>query len=183
MVNIFGIYNFANWTTIPRGHLVRESVQHPELIDAAFSEYPARCAEQDINRCINEMGTIRPLPWEEVLHYKYHMIIDGVTCSFPATQWKLLSGGLSFKQESEDIQYYYDELIPWTHYIPVKHDLSDMRNKILWAKTHDREAQEIAKNAREFALTHLMPEHILLYCYKVLCKYASLQKFQPSASQ
>jgi hypothetical protein len=176
----FGMYNFDNWMTIPRGHLVAESIKNPEWIDAVFSEYPASCAIQDLNRCVREMGALRFVPWEEVLHYKYHMIIDGVTCSYPATQWKLLSGCLSFMQKSEDIQYYYDELIPWKHYIPVNRDLSDLRDKLLWAKTHDNEAQEIAKNAREFVLTHLMPEHILLYCYKVLCKYASLQTFQPS---
>lgn len=176
----FGMYNFDNWMTLPRGRLVAKSKKYPELIDAAFSEYPAPCAKQDLSRCVKEMGVIQYVPWEEVLHYKYNMIIDGVTCSFPTTQWKLLSGSLCFKQKSEDIQYYYDELIPWKHYIPVNRDLSDLRDQILWTKTHDIEAQEIAKNAREFALTHLMPEHILLYCYKVLCKYASLQKFQPS---
>jgi hypothetical protein len=126
------------------------------------------------------MGFMRFVPWEEVLHYKYQMIIDGVTCSFPATQWKLLSGSLCFKQDSEDIQYYYDELIPWTHYIPVNHDLSDLKEKILWARAHDEEAQKIAQNGREFVLTHLMPEDILLYCYKALCKYAQLQRFTPT---
>ena len=78
------------------------------------------------------------------------------------------------------IQFFYNELSPWKHYVPVKSDLSDLPEKILWAKTHDEEAKLIADNAREFALTHIMPEHILLYCYKVLIKYASLQKFQPS---
>lgn len=173
----FGMYDFDNWKTIPRGRLVAESKKYPELIDATFSEYPKKCVKVDLDRCVSEMGVIRFVPWDEMLHCKYHMIVDGVTCTFPATQWKLLSGCLTFKQESDDIQYYYDELIPWKHYIPVKHDLSDIKDKILWAKKHDAEAQVIAQNAREFALTHLMPEHIFLYCYKALVKYASLQKF------
>ena len=129
------------------------------------------------------MGDIRPISWEEMLQYKYHAIIDGVTCTFPALQWKLLSGSLCFKQESDDIQYYYDELIPWKHYVPLKRDLSDLKERILWAKSHDSEAEQIAKNGKEFVLTHLMPEHILLYCYKALLKYASLQKFQPQKPQ
>jgi hypothetical protein len=176
----FGMYNFENWTTIPRGRLVFESLQHPDWIDAAFSEYPFQCAQEDPEKCLREMGSIRPVSWSEMLHYKYHMILDGVTCSFPATQWKLLSGCVPFKQQSDDIQFFYDELIPWKHYIPVQADLSDVMEKIQWAKSHDLEAKEIAQNAREFALTHLMPEHTLLYCYKVLVKYASLQRFQPT---
>ncbi len=175
----FGMYRFENWTTLPRGHLVAASLKEPEWIDAAFSEYPDRCAKQDHQRCVEEMGPIRYIPWGEMFHYKYQIIVDGVTCSFPGAQWKLLSGCLSFKQDSENIQYYYDELIPWKHYVPVKNDLSNLKERLLWAKTHDREAEEIANNAREFVQNHLMPEHILHYCYKTLCKYASLQTFQP----
>jgi len=179
----FGMYRFENWTSFPRGRLVFDSMKNPDLIDAAFSQYPDVCRQQDPQRCVKEMGPIKYVPWSEVLHYKYQMIIDGVTCSFPAAQWKLLSGSLSFMQESNDIQFFYNELSPWKHYVPVKSDLSDLSEKILWAKTHDEEAKLIADNAREFALTHIMPEHILLYCYKVLIKYASLQKFQPSIKE
>ncbi len=170
----FDMYTFDNWTSIPRGKLVHLSRQHPELIDAAFSEYPKKCRE-DPDRCKQEMGEISFVPWEEVAHFKYQMAIDGVTCSFPATQWKLLLGALAFKQETPDVMYFYDALIPWEHYIPVKQDLSDLLTQIKWAKSHDAEAKRIAQNGREFALTHLMPEHLLLYCYKVLVRYASLQ--------
>lgn len=178
----FGMYSFENWKSLPRGFLVAQSRQYPEWINAAFSEYPPRCAQESLSRCIQEMGEIQFIPWEEVFCYKYHAIVDGVTCSFPATQWKLLSGSLCFKQDSDDIQYYYGELIPWKHYIPIKRDLSDLLTKLCWAKAHDQKAREIAQNSRIFAQTHLMPEHILLYCYKVLCKYASLQHFQPEIS-
>lgn len=176
----FGMYDFENWTTLPRGKIVSESRKDPDLIDAAFSEYPAKCVKENLDRCVREMGAITFVAWEEMTKFKYHMILDGVTCSFPATQWKLLSGSLSFKQDSADIQYYYGELAPWVHYIPVKNDLSDLREKLHWAKLHDKEAKQIAQNAREFALSHLMPDHILTYCYKVLCKYASLQRFDPA---
>ncbi len=176
----FGMYNFNNWKTLPRGKLVHESRKHPELIDAAFSEYPLQCVQESLDRCRQEMGEIQFTAWDEVFRFKYQMAIDGVTCSFPATQWKLLSGCLTFKQDSPDIMYFYDELVAWKHYIPVRTDLADLIEKIQWAKNHDAEARVIAQNGRSFALNHLMPEHILLYCYKVLLKYASLQKFQPA---
>lgn len=179
----FDMYTFENWTQIPRGHLVHESLQHPELIDAGFSEYPFSCKKQDPARCEREMGKISFLSWSDVLRYKYHLAIDGVTCSFPATQWKLLSGCLTFKQDSDDIMYFYGEMKPWVHYVPVKNDLSDLQEKIQWARSHDGEAKAISENARQFALDHLMPEQILLYCYKTLVKYASLQTFQPKVEE
>ena len=64
----------------------------------------------------------------------------------------------------------------------MRNDLSDLLDQIRWAKEHDAEAHQIAENAREFALTHLMPEHILAYCRDVLMRYASLQTFTPTLS-
>jgi len=174
----FGMYTFENWKTFPRGNLVFQSKERPDLIDAAFSQYPDKCRES-LALCEKIFGKIAFVSWAETFRFKYQMAIDGVTCSFPATQWKLLSGSLTFLQESPDIMYFYDALVAWEHYIPVRSDLSDLTEKIAWAKTHDAEAKRIAQNGREFAITHLMPEHILEYCYKVLCKYASLQKFTP----
>jgi len=174
----FGMYTFDNWKTFPRGQLVFQSQQSPHLIDAAFSQYPDKCREA-LNLCTQEFGATHFVSWEAMFRFKYQMAIDGVTCSFPATQWKLLSGSLTFKQESPDIMYFYDELIPWKHFVPVRADLSDLQEKILWAKTHDAEAKQIGENGKEFVQTHLMPEHILEYCYKVLSKYAALQKFKP----
>ncbi len=178
--NHFGMYNFQNWPQIPRGQLVYQSRQTPDLIDAAFSSYPHQCFVQDPDRCLQEMGPVSYVPMVDQLQYKYHLLIDGVTCTFPGTHWKLLSGSVPFKQESPDILYFYPELIAWEHYIPVRSDLSDLRLKIEWARAHDLESQLIAQNAREFALTHLMPEHILAYCRAILVRYASLQRFTPT---
>jgi len=175
----FGKYDFKNWTSIPRGQLVYQSRLHPDLIDAAFSMYPRKCLV-DLVRCEKEMGPQSFVPIRDQLVYKFHLLIDGVTCTFPATHWKLLSGCVPFKQESPDIMYFYPELIAWKHYIPVRNDLSDLTEKIRWAKEHDQEAQQIALNAREFALTHLAPEQILSYCRSVLVRYAALQRFKPT---
>jgi len=179
----FGMYTFENWTTIPRGQLVYQSRKHPDLIDAAFSAYPYSCSTGDFERCLREMGPQNFVSQQDQLKYKYQLLIDGVTCTFPATHWKLLSGCLPFKQDSPDIMCFYPELKAWKHYIPVRRDLSDLCEKIQWARAHDDEARQIALNARDFALTHLMPEHILEYCGAVLIRYASLQTFKPKLQQ
>ena len=179
----FGNYTFENWRDHPRGRLVSESKRYPESIDAAFSQLPFHCLKLDAARTEMEMGRPSFISPTDQLQYKYQLLIDGVTCTFPGTHWKLLSGSVPFKQETADILYFFDELIPWKHYIPVRADMSDLLKKIEWARANDEKAKEIAQRAREFALTHLMPEHILEYCYKALVKYASLQTFQPTLEQ
>lgn len=173
-------YKVGNWKSKPRGALVNKTNLYPDLIDARFSEYPRRrdTAPEEFERAI---GPIHFMPIREQLKYKYHVNVDGVTTAFTGSYWKLLSGCLCFMQESDDIMFFHGALVAWKHYIPVKRDFSDLVEKIQWAQEHDLEAKAIAQNARAFAKSHLMPEHILLYSYKTLLKYASLQKFQPEA--
>jgi hypothetical protein len=175
-----GSYTPINWMTYPRGRLVYESkVLHTEAIDAAFvGLHPELVA--DPRYFIENNYTSSHVDPVDQLQYKYLIDVDGVTCTFSALPWKLLSGSVVMKQKTSDIMWFYKELIPWKHYIPLEKDLSDLQEKLLWALHHDREVKEIARNGREFALSHLMPEHILQYCYKILVKYASLQQFQPT---
>ena len=173
----FGMYDFSNWTFLPRGQLVFQSRRHPSWINAAFSSYPDKCLASDPERCLAEMGPAEFVPISEQLKYKYHILIDGVTCTYPATHWKMLSGSAIFKQDSSEIMYFYPDLIAWQHYIPVRRDLSDLFIRLNWARTHDEEVQKIAHNARRFAKERLMPEHILAYCRAVLFRYAQLQRF------
>jgi len=49
-------------------------------------------------------------------------------------------------------QWYYDDLEPWVHYVPVKGDLSDLRDKIGWSAANGDECEKIAARGRAFAL-------------------------------
>jgi len=171
-----GVYTKETWTDFPRGTLVYNSTNlYPDLVDAAFVDVK-KWQTDDISWFKESIGLDRFASPSQHLAYKYQLIIDGVTSTYPGTHWRLLSGCLSFKQASNQIMWFSSELIPWKHYVPVEYDLSDLLEKILWAKEHDQQAEAIAENARQFALAHLMPEEILLYCYKTLCKYAELQE-------
>jgi len=52
-------------------------------------------------------------------------------------------------------EFFFKDLKPFIHYIPVKEDLSDLLEKIQWAETHESEANQIAKNAQDFAVNNL----------------------------
>lgn len=176
-----GAYKTASWNVAPRGKCVYLSKYvAPEDIDAAFvpffkihnlvDDYQSFTATVPMSEFVQHVDHLR---------YKYQLNLDGMTATYPGLHWRLLSGCLTFKQETDDEMWYYKGIKPWVHYIPVKIDCSDLIEKIHWAKANDDEAHKIALNAQLFTVKNLMPEHILLYCYKVLLKYASLQKFTP----
>jgi len=113
------------------------------------------------------------------MQQKYLIDIDGLVAATPGCAWRLLSNCAVLKHDSRYTLWFYECLTPWVHYIPIKEDLSDIFQKLQWAKEHDAKAQQIAENGRRFAQGNIMPEHLYLYCYKVLLKYASLQQFTP----
>jgi hypothetical protein len=174
--NTDGYYTKQNWTEHPRGRIVYLAQHAKELIDAAFHQI---CPERSDKYFRKETPTKPFVTVVDHLAYKYQLLVDGVTCTYPGTQWRLLSGCATFKQESDDVMWFFPLLEPWVHYIPVKQNLSDVFEKLLWAQKNDAWAHQIAQNARTFALNNIMPEHILLYCAKTLLKYASLQTFTP----
>ncbi|HSX38260.1 MAG TPA: glycosyl transferase family 90 [Chlamydiales bacterium] len=176
-----GWYGIENWKNPPRGKLVYLSQLYPDLIDAGFfriNPWHSNTLEQTWQAT----GKKEPMPYDYILHFKYGIDLDGSTCSIPATMWKLFMNSVIFKHDSDLVMYFHEQLKPYVHYIPVKRDLSDLFEQLAWAEEHDEEARKIAENAQQFALTNLTTESRRLYFYKVLVKYATLQKFTPIAN-
>lgn len=67
------------------------------------------------------------------------------------------------KQQSPYYEHFYSKLQPFEHFVPIKRDLSDLPEKIIWAREHDEEAHQIARNARNFATNNLLPQHVICY--------------------
>jgi len=83
--------------------------------------------------------------------HRYLVDIDGV-----ANAWgffdKLLMGSCVLKVESSYRQWFYEDIRPWEHYVPVKSDLSDLAEKIDWCFNEETKAMEIARAGQEYAL-------------------------------
>lgn len=90
------------------------------------------------------------------------MNLDGTVAAY-RFPYLLAGGSLVFKQESKYYEHFYNDLVVNEHYIPVKQDLSDLLEKISWAKENDEEALRIAKNGQQFANDNLLPVDILCY--------------------
>ncbi len=48
-------------------------------------------------------------------------------------------------------QWYYDRIKPWEHFVPVQADMTDLAEKVDWVRSHDREAEEIARRGQSLA--------------------------------
>ncbi|KAJ7733335.1 glycosyl transferase family 90-domain-containing protein [Mycena metata] len=106
--------------------------------------------------------------------YKYLLDLDGNTSS--GRFLKLLkSGSLVFKS-TLFTEYFTPWLRPFEHYIPVLPDLSDLVERIEWARANDDEARRIQAAGKEFAERVITPEQDDCYWAAVLVEWAGLQR-------
>jgi hypothetical protein len=167
-------YPWYEWDFKPRPRLILFSKEHPDLLDAGFTS--PYYLDEELKKWFEKYDYFRPFIYnQDQLAYKYLIAIDGNT--FPSSvDWQLLSNSVMIKNESQFLEWYYEALEPYVHFVPFKQDLSDLEEKINWVKQNDRKARQIAETATRFALDNLSNEAVILYFYKLLHAYAALQK-------
>ncbi|KAJ6506354.1 glycosyl transferase family 90-domain-containing protein [Mycena vitilis] len=171
----------TNYHHFPRFKLIdiARSLKHHELFDVAISAfyehfcqlegcYAARIKEE---YNITAYGTNAPR--EDVYRYKYVFDVDGNTFS-GRFLGLLRSGSLVFKS-TVFTEYFSAWLRPFEHYIPVLPDLSDLVERIEWARAHDAEARRIQQAGKEFAERVITDAQNDCYWYLVLLEWAAVQ--------
>jgi hypothetical protein len=95
---------------------------------------------------------ISPIAWYGL---KFAIDIDGNGNAFANLFTRLLMGCCVLKVASAAgyRQWYYGELTPWVHYVPVAADLSDLCDIIGWCRAHPDECRGIARQGQALALT------------------------------
>ncbi|KAK9401736.1 KDEL motif-containing protein 1 [Crotalus adamanteus] len=170
-----------NTTAIWRGRdsrkerleLVKMSRKFPEIIDAAFTNFFFFKHDESLYGPI-----VKHISFFDFFKSKYQINIDGTVAAY-RLPYLLAGNSLVLKQDSIYYEHFYNELQPWKHFVPFKNDLSDLMEKLQWAKDHDEEAKNIAKAGQEFARNSLMGDHIFCYYFKLFQEYAKLQVSDP----
>ena len=101
---------------------------------------------------VSKENVVCPSGWihdYEMINYKYILDIDGNSCTWDATAWKLNSGSVIFKTESRWRQWFYDDYLPWVHYVPINDDFSNLQEMYCWCEQNQDKCEEIVKNAKE----------------------------------
>ena len=155
--------------------LIAKEVNDKLKLDAALTRIVQCNKEENVER-LRAAGVVGEyVPFNEFVKYKYLIDVDGNACAWSSLFRKLYSNSVVLKVESDNTQWYYDSLIPWEHYIPIKSDLSDLSEKIDWARAHDRQCEEIAYKGTLLA-EEIRQQDAVEYVAEVLLRIASCKE-------
>ncbi|XP_075402673.1 protein O-glucosyltransferase 3 isoform X1 [Tenrec ecaudatus] len=155
-----------------RLQLVRLSKENPQLLDAGITGYFFFQEKEE------ELGKAKLMGFFDFFKYKYQVNVDGTVAAY-RFPYLMLGDSLVLKQDSPYYEHFYTALTPWKHYVPIKRNLSDLLEKVKWAKENDEEAKKIAKEGQLTARELLQPHRLYCYSYRVLQEYAALQSGKP----
>jgi len=138
----------------PRFRMVLKSILEPSWLDARFfcvayydKRFPMRV------RLGNELGVEddEELTNFDLARFKYQIDLGGAGgTTWTGTIHKLTMPGVLFHHETRMKDSYFDTLVPMVHYIPVKEDLSDLRERFEWAQANPQRCQEISAAASQW---------------------------------
>jgi len=91
--------------------------------------------------------------------FKYIIDLPGHTYS-TKSYWMLFLKRPMFYIEPNQKFAWEKRLRPWIHYIPVKHDFSDLEKHYDWAQGNPEKVDMIASNLYEFGVNQIPPERV-----------------------
>lgn len=132
------------------------------LLDVGITKY----TEQLKFDAIEKLGkpkkvepVVEPISMEEQSRYKYIIHVDGNVVAYRLLN-SMLTKSLILRVKSEYIHWTDHLMKPGQHYIEINSDLSDLKDKIDWCRTHDKECEKIANTGYEFAKSVLDDEYL-----------------------
>lgn len=161
-------------TSDERDSIVRLSRKNPDLVDAQYTKNQAWKSPAD---------TLGEEPASEVsfenhCRYKYLFNYRGVAASF-RLKHLFLCKSLVFHVGNEWQEFFYSNLKPWVHYIPLESYPSEeqIEKLIKFFKEHDEIAEKIALNGYKEVWRSLRLKDITCYWQNLLEKYYKLIKY------
>ena len=127
---------------------------HPDLLDVGVVNWNAGVRKPKhkpvsiINTSKFKFGLKNYISDEEKYKYKYILNLDGNVSAFRLGS-ELGSGSVVLLPKSPYMLWFSVFIKPWTHYIPIEEDLSDLVKMVKWCRENDDRCKEIAHNASE----------------------------------
>jgi len=136
-----------------------------------YHENTLRSAGMTEEELVNLKG--KGMGEKEQAAHKY--IVNVQNNGFADRLWRLLALKVVVLQEMHAFrEFFYDMLIPWVHYVPIKTDLSDLCEKITWLRDNDEKARNIAENAHAFVRDQLSLDKVNLYVATLIHRLGEL---------
>lgn len=170
-------------SSVPMGHSVRGkllqySLQHPELLDAKL-----------VSPCLDEHCTIEEqrfiesnklisshMSIAEMHRFRYQIVVDGNHAPSSRFRNLLLGNSLVIKQDSDLIEFFYEDLKPGEHFIQVDSSLSDLETVLRRLHAEETTAHKrIVERSTEFVQDNLSGKCMLYFWKEMIETYAALQ--------
>lgn len=146
-----------------RHKLVSLSQAHPAIIDARFTSYwnrGSRSPDRLARRLQRELGPpAGVIAADGFVPFKYLISVDGVGAAWKRVATILLSGSVLLLQHRW-AQFFYPAMQAWTHFVPLRDDLSDVIERYTWLAAHEEAAAAIGQAGRSLANEVLRPHSL-----------------------
>lgn len=176
-------YTIDNNPRLLAAKLDKEWAAHTEevpYLDAGITKFPNRYKTIEGNETVfysNERTYVKemkkyismkkPISMQNQLKYKYILNIPGNSAAYRLS-FLLRSGSVILNVQSENTLWWESLWEVNKHYIPIKSDLSDLKEKIKWCRDNDDKCLKIVANAKAFADKYISKEGIFDYLEQVI---------------
>lgn len=169
-----GVYNYDTKEKLPRYNLVMFSLNNPSYVDARFVSHKISVEDSESGKkYIDHMNSLFGNDPEKYttkvkdhVQYKYIISLDGFVSAWERPV-KIMHGRSVLLYHSNYVQFFTPYIQEGKHYVGVKEDLSDLKDKVDWLSSDPQEAERIANNDRVFA-EQLNPKLFACYYQNVL---------------
>lgn len=117
-----------------------------EDLDVGITQYTSHLkfnSNTDIGQAEKVAPVVSKLLWPQQSEYKYLLHVDGNVVAYRLLK-SMLTKSLVLRVKSDFVHWADKYLEPGKHYIEIKADLSNLKEKVDWCKAHDSECKEIA---------------------------------------
>ena len=152
-----GGYKVRNATMLSRWKAVLLSLHRPDLLNARYShvapDVPVQ--EQLLPTIQNETMREQILNFDQIPEKEYFrknqvaLVLTGIGAAFRVST-HLMTRTAVILQQCDMQEWYTKYLRPYVHFIPLKNDLSDLMEVLLWVKDYPDQVRTIAEQGRMF---------------------------------
>ena len=145
---------------------------HPESFDIKFTDRNKHAPQSS---CIDDKFHLFTSNEMDACGYsQYKYLADfggGGGTSWKSTLWFLGMPGVLFHHETPMRDSFYDDIQPWVHYIPLDADLSNLEERVKWAKENPDECASISKRATQFAEKMMSADGLIEHTKKTFVEH------------
>jgi hypothetical protein len=147
--------------------------EHPDILDVGITSWKQRMKKYKnqemkiIDTKQFEFDLVPPLTRKQQSTYKFILHIPGYVGAFRlSSEFRLHSTLLIVNSDYK--LWFSDLLVPYTHFVPVKEDLSDLLEISKWCIKNDKKCKVIAQNGYDFYQKYLTKDGLFDYMQTTL---------------